>query len=371
MMGIISDLTLFLTVHYWIIAVMVIMTLTSVMAFIERRLYHRLWPALKQTQRLWDDPLIEAVHRPLSLLIWTIGLSVSLSVITSQIDPTLFQNAIERIRNIVIVGLLLWFFIRLISNMESTLLDEERRQKTVDKTTITAGAQILRIISFVIAGLIALQSNNIQIAGLLAFGGIGTLTIGLAAKDWLSNFFGGFMIYLDRPFAVGDWIRSPDKDIEGYVEQIGWRLTRIRTLDRRPLYVPNGVFSNIAIENPSRMLNRRIDSEISLRYEDAKKIPAILAAIEKMIREHPGIDTDQLILVNLVEFKDSGLIILIYAFTKATERAEYLAVQQEIFLEIIDIIDRHGAKCAFPTTTLNVPHGTSLQSHRHSETELS
>lgn len=370
-MGIIGDLTAFLSAHYWIIAVMVITTLTATAAFIERRIYRRLLPALKQSQRIWDDSVIEAAHRPLSFLIWTIGLSLTAGVITAQIDPNLFQNAIEKLRNIVIVGLLLWFVIRLISNVESAFLDEERRQKPVDKTTINASAQILRVASFIIAGLIALQSNNIQIAGLLAFGGIGTLTIGLAAKDWLANFFGGFMIYLDRPFAVGDWIRSPDKNIEGFVEQIGWRLTRIRTFDKRPLYVPNGVFSSIAIENPSRMQNRRINTKIGVRYDDAKKLPAIIAAIDAMIRQHPGIDTTQLICVNLVELGDSGLDILIYAFTKGIKRAEYLATQQDIFFKILDIIDQHGAECAFPTTTLHVPEGVALRSPRQLEPEFS
>ena len=103
-----------------------------------------------------------------------------------------------------------------------------------------------------------MQALGYSISGVLAFGGIGGIAVGFAAKDLLANFFGGLMIYLDRPFSVGDWIRSPDKNIEGTVEEIGWRLTRIRTFDKRPLYVPNSTFTQISVENPSRMLNRRI-----------------------------------------------------------------------------------------------------------------
>ena len=91
------------------------------------------------------------------------------------------------------------------------------------------------------------------------------------------------MIYLDRPFDVGDWVRSPDKNIEGTVEDIGWRLTRIRTFDKRPLYVPNGTFSTISVENPSRMSNRRIKTNIGLRYDDANKVATIIADIESML----------------------------------------------------------------------------------------
>ena len=82
--------------------------------------------------------------------------------------------------------------------------------------------------------------------------------MGFAAKDVLANFFGTLMLLVDKPFVVGDWIRSPDREIEGTVEDVGWRTTRIRTFDRRPLYVPNANFASLTVENPQRMENRRI-----------------------------------------------------------------------------------------------------------------
>ena len=87
------------------------------------------------------------------------------------------------------------------------------------------------------------------------------------------------MIYLDRPFSVGDWIRSPDKEIEGTVEDIGWRLTRIRTFDKRPLYIPNSIFASISVENPSRMSNRRIYEKIGIRYDDVSKMNTIVTEV--------------------------------------------------------------------------------------------
>ncbi|WP_258868179.1 mechanosensitive ion channel family protein [Alkalilimnicola ehrlichii] len=129
----------------------------------------------------------------------------------------------------------------------------------------------------VIAGLVVLQTLGISIAGVLAFGGVGGIAVGFAARDLLANFFGGLTVYLDRPFSVGDWIRSPDREIEGTVERIGWRQTRIRTFDLRPLYVPNSTFNSIALENPSRMSNRRIFETIGIRYNDADKMATIVA----------------------------------------------------------------------------------------------
>ena len=86
---------------------------------------------------------------------------------------------------------------------------------------------------------------------------------------------------------VGDWIRSPDRDIEGTVEHIGWRLTRIRTFDKRPLYVPNSTFLSVALENPSRMTHRRIYETIGVRYDDAGKVPGIIQQVEAMLRSTP------------------------------------------------------------------------------------
>lgn len=94
------------------------------------------------------------------------------------------------------------------------------------------------------------------------------------------------MLYFDRPFSIGDWIRSPDRNIEGTVAEIGWRITKITTFDNRPLYVPNSLFSSISVENPGRMTNRRITTTIGLRYEDAAKVGVIVEAVREMLKNH-------------------------------------------------------------------------------------
>ena len=103
-----------------------------------------------------------------------------------------------------------------------------------------------------IAILLIMQELGLSISGLLAFGGVGGLIVGLAAKDLLSNFFGGMMIFFDRPFRVGEFIKSPDRNIEGIVEKIGWRLTVVRTFSKNVLY-SNTAFSSIIVENATRI----------------------------------------------------------------------------------------------------------------------
>ncbi|MCL4106580.1 UNVERIFIED_CONTAM: hypothetical protein GTU68_009714 [Idotea baltica] len=199
-----------------------------------------------------------------------------------------------------------------------------------------------------------LQALGVSISGLLAFGGIGGIAVGFAAKDLLANFFGGLSIYLDRPFTVGDWIRSPDQEIEGTVEDIGWRLTRIRTFDQRPLYVPNAVFSQVSVENPSRMLNRRIHETIGVRYEDSHKLDTIVAQVKTMLENHPEIDLSRTLIVNFVSFGPSSLDFFIYTFTKTTNWVKFHQVKQDVLLQILGIVHDNGADVAFPTTTLHM-----------------
>jgi len=215
---------------------------------------------------------------------------------------------------------------------------------------------LLRVSVFITAGLSVLQTLGVSISGVLAFGGIGGIAVGFAAKDLLANFFGGLMIYMDRPFAVGDWVRSPDRNIEGTVEQIGWRLTQIRTFDQRPLYVPNSVFATISLENPSRMRNRRINETIGVRYEDAAKLPVIVDDVRKMLLEHPDIDASRTLMVNFDSFADSSLEFFIYTFTKTVDWVEFHQVKERVMLKIIRIVEGHGAEFAFPTRTLHVSH---------------
>jgi len=172
-----------------------------------------------------------------------------------------------------------WFLIRVVRRMEENLVRlGEARGRPADRHSIDAIGRLVRVSILITALLVMLQTLGYSVSGVLAFGGVGGIAVGFAARDLLANFFGGLMIYLDRPFTVGDWVRSPDREIEGTVEAIGWRLTRIRTFDKRPLYIPNAAFASITVENPSRMTHRRIydavraQSPEGARHEMAKHL---------------------------------------------------------------------------------------------------
>jgi MscS family membrane protein len=169
------------------------------------------------------------------------------------------------------------------------------------------------------------------------------------------------MIFLDRPFSVGDWIRSPDRDIEGTVESIGWRVTQIRTFDQRPLYVPNSVFTEVSVENPSRMNNRRIYETFGIRYDDLSRMPGIVAEVHQMLVAHEDIAQERTLMVNFVTFGDSTLDFFVYSFTKTTDWATFHAVKQDVLLKIADIVAAHDAEFAFPTQTLQLQTPEALE----------
>ena len=247
---------------------------------------------------------------------------------------------------------------RFITLAEARILDDlksqtEDGQGRLDPTTLHALAKLTRLSVVISAVLVALPTLGIEITALLAFGGVGGIAVGFAAQDLLSNFFGGLMIYLDRPFAIGDWIRSPDREIEGTVESIGWRLTVVRTFDKRPLYVPNSVFAKLALENPSRMTNRRIYETIGIRYKDAAKMDQIVQDVHAMLRAHEEIDQDQTLIVNFNGYGKSSLDFFVYTFTKTTNWVKFHEIKQDVMLRIIRIVHEHQADFAFPTTTVD------------------
>ena len=345
----------------WLVQVGIIVVVTLLLNFLLRRFLNRLQQKAVDSQAYWDDAVVKALRKPAAVLVLLLGLSLALDIVRQHAELALF-TALGPLRTVGVVVLFAWFLIRLIGEGEEAIIARGRAEdQGYDRTTLDVVAKLLRLSVTIIATLVILQTLGVSVAGVLAFGGIGGLALGFAAKDVLANFFGGLMIYLDQPFAVGDWIRSPDREIEGDVEQIGWRQTRIRTFDKRPLYIPNATFTTISVENPSRMSNRRIYETIGIRYDDANKMEPIVHAVEHMLRSHPEIDTSQTLMVNFTTFAPSSLDFFVYTFTKTTDWTDYHKVKQDVLLKILAIIESHGAQAAFPTSTIHMPEGLAVQ----------
>ena len=339
--------------HGWIAQAFLIVLATAIAHFIAARALRHLAGRLELTHNLYDDALLDAARKPLTYGIWIIGVSLAAEIVGGEAQAEIFSY-VDQVRDVAVVWLLVWFALRFIRYVEEHIVESAYRETPVDETTAKAVGKLLRATVLITGTLLVLQTFGFSISGVLAFGGIGGIAVGFAARDLLANFFGAMMIFLDRPFSVGDWVRSPDREIEGTVEEIGWRLTRIRTFDKRPLYIPNSVFTSITVENPSRMHNRRINETIGLRYADIGVMDAVVADVKRMLQQHEAIDTDQTLMVNFVSFGASSVDFFIYCFTKTTVWTEFHQIKQDVLLQIAQIIEQHGAEIAFPTRTLHV-----------------
>lgn len=346
----------------WFMLLVLILSITFVIDLVFRVVVNLIDYVMEKRKKRFLRTIPSSLSSPVSFYIWLSGSVLALTTIMNQFK--LFLELIPYIasfKSTLGVIAVAWFSVRWVHQIELYLKRLERKDKRWDSVTVEAAGKVFRLTVFIITALFVLSSLGVNLTGLIAFGGMGGIAVGFAAKDMVSNVLGGLMLYWDKPFVVGDWIRSPEKEIEGTVENIGWRITVVRTFDKRPLYIPNGTFTNITIENPSRMQNRRIKETVGVRYCDIKRVAEITSDIRNMLQDHPEIDNDQTLIVNFNMYNQSTLDILIYTFTKTTVWVKFHEVKEDVLLKVADIVASHDAEMAFPTRTLYVEDSVKLE----------
>ncbi len=329
--------------------------ITLFLLVIKNKLINVILAVSEKTNTIYDELLLHSIKSPTTyLIILSYLFLVTNHLVKENIIDIDF--AFSSFMYILIVVSIAWSLLRglnfyiaskpFINNLSS---DDD---VTLVTETYEIVVRILKVIVSIIAALIIMQELGLSISGLLAFGGVGGLIVGLAAKDLLSNFFGGMMIFFDRPFRVGEFIKSPDRNIEGIVEKIGWRLTIVRTFSKNVLYIPNTAFSSIIVENATRMSNRRINETIGIRYDDLSKMSDIIADVNKSLSENIDIDQNQKAKVYFKSFSASSCDFFIYAFTITKDWEDFLKIKQSVLLDVAEIINKHKAEIAFPTSTV-------------------
>ncbi len=340
----------FLQTHRWLIRPLALSGSAILLTYLVYVFYQKLQSRLIRSERFTISAFLKAIYWPLVVFIWVEALISMLEAFIPKIDVALIPF-VSKLHEVGLTLLMAWAFIRFIRLFEEQLLSGRIAKKRPDETTVYGAGKLLRVLAIIIVILFLLPILGIPVSGIVAFGGGSAIVVGIGAQQILANYFGGLIIYSERHFKVGDWIYSPDKEIEGTVEHIGWRATQIRTFDKRPLYVPNAAFSSITVVNASRMTNRRIKETIGIRYTDAHVLDTITQDIRSMLKEHPEIDQRQIILVHFTNFGSYSLDLNVYTFTKTRDWRGYRDVQQDVFLKVIQIIEQHGAALALPPVT--------------------
>jgi MscS family membrane protein len=298
-----------------------------------------------------DDKSIKILLGPVSFIFIIIGFNAFLLMLDIK------TPLMERISRSLIVFDLFWFFYYMVDLSRSILETiTQKYSKSLSKEVIKLIERLFRFIVVSIGIMSILQVWGINITAFVASLGLGGLAFALAAKDSAANIFGSIAILADKAILVGEWIEVDG--VEGIVEDIGMRTTKIRTFENSIVTIPNQIIANTKIINHSRRNERRIKFEIGLVYDTKRKqIESIVSSIKQMLKNHPRISQKSAQIVRFDNFGDSSLNIFIYTFTNTANWQEYLKIKEDINLKIIEIVENNGSSFAFPSRSIYIEKG--------------
>lgn len=303
---------------------------------------------VQKTTNQHDDEIFAALEKPVDYIFIVIGAVFAKSVLVLSDDVSIFIDHVLRSAFIITV---FWGLVRVLNHLAVHV--HKITNRFGDKISADVANFIVKSIRFfiVILGAIAVfQEWGYNVSGFLASLGLVGMALALAAKDTAANLFGSLVIFTDKPFKVGDWIKTPE--VEGTIETIGIRSTKVRTFAQALVTVPNATLANSAILNWSKMGKRRIKMNVGLTYQTkGETVKKIVDEIKDMLENHPEIHQDT-IHIYFTAFNSSSLDIFCYFFTKTTNWGEFMAVQEDTNLKIMEIVERNGSSFAYPTQTL-------------------
>lgn len=302
----------------------------------------------RKTKTKLDDHIVDVINPPLYFTFIVIGIWLAVSILDL---PPKFDAFMGKVVSSLFAFAVFWAAYRAAGVISSYI--EHFAQKTetrIDDMLMPLIRNSIKIIVIVIGVIVIVDQWGYNVAGLLTGLGLGGLAFALAAQDTAANLFGGITIMLDKPFNIGDWILTPQ--VEGIVEQMGVRSTRIRTFAQALVTVPNSVIINNPITNWSRMGKRRITYTLRLSYDTPPdKLKECIERLRQMLKKHPGIHKD-MIFVFFEKFEDSGIELFFYYFTNTIVWKEYLEVREDVNMKVLDIINELGLSIAYPSTNV-------------------
>jgi MscS family membrane protein len=335
-----------LPVIRYIIAAGVLFAAIIVRRIFDRYIGKKLLQWVEKTSFRYDDLLVRAIIPPINLLIILYGFIVATSIVELPIGDFL-ADALRVTLAVIVV----WIAFRLCTPVTEILRDIMAKS---DDALATQFVPILRttlqIAVVLIGGIMILQNSGYEVSSLLAGLGIGGLAIALAAQETVSNIFGTLVMFTDKPFKIGDWVQF--KDVDGDVESIGFRSTRVRTWAKSIQVIPNKMLTSEIIENWSVMPKRRVRMTIGVQYDSPpEKVEELTKRIYNMLQSHPQVNQEYMI-VAFSDFGPSSLDIFIYYFTTVTAWKDYMHIRQAVNIEIMKTVEELGLSFAFPSQTV-------------------
>lgn len=347
----------FLGVSMWryIVALAVLIFGFALKKFLEVVVVRALIRLFSKTKNRYDDMVVEALSKPMSAFVLVGCVYLATITIATGLELNAVSRQLIHKSYLVAIGFIaVWALYRLV-DVFASYLDHavSSDDDAVKGQFVPVIKQSLRIFTVIIGVLTILASLDVNIKALLGGLGIGGVAIALAAQDAVGNFIGTISIFTDRPFKVGDWIIVGGK-VDGNVEQIGFRSTKVRTWPKTLMSIPNKVLATEIVDNWSRMNKRRVKMTVGVTYSTSpEQMAELVRRINEMLTQDEGVN-QEFMLVRFTDFGPSSLDIFLYYFTKSVQWAEHLAVREGVNLKIMGIIRDMGLSIAFPTRSIHV-----------------
>ena len=310
-----------------------------------------------RTKSKFDDKMVNALRNPFELFILIVGIYIAHKTIAMNEEV---EELIENIIESAFTFVLFYALFRIISPVSNVVISSSSRitSKNLGKDLVNLITKFVQVIIIALGIITILQEWGYNITGFLASLGLVGMAIALAAKDTVANLFGSLVIFSDKPFKIGDWIKTPNA--EGIVEAVGIRSTKIRTFAQALISVPNASLANSEILNWSKMGKRRIKMNLGLTYSTTtEQMNSILNDIRDMLIQDDNIHQET-IHIYFTDFNDSSLGIFCYFFTKSTNWAEYMRVREKINLKIMQIVENNHAAFAFPSQSIYLENNEEI-----------
>lgn len=338
----------------WIIEIAIGMVLVLILSLSVKKGLTVLEQRSKQAESVWGKHVKRIVHLPLQIALWGFGVAYALDVFVSHFG---FPSLIRYVRPVKIVFVVVCLGWMLLRWNRFTFRRLAKRSETwgVSAGTIHALGKLTSFVITILVTMILFQVFGLNMAPLIAFGGIGMAGLAFAAQDIVANFFGGTMLHFTRIFSLGDLVVIPSQsNFEGEVKEIGWYTTTIEDHYRRLVYFPNALFTKAFVINESRRSHRRFKETVTLRYDDLANVETIIEELRNKLAGHPSVDQTQSFAINLSKLGEYGIDVYFYLLIYQMPYAQFLQVQQELWLLIYQIVSKHGAEFAYPTQAVHL-----------------
>lgn len=289
-----------------------------------------------------------SIMDPLSTFFLFLGFYLACAIMGT---PATIMAGLTKLFRVSVIFLITWTLTNFTPVATALVMKaNEKTDRKANAAAIKLVANVFKVIIISLAVVIVISELGYDISGLITGLGLGGLTFSLAAQNTATNLFSGFEIVTDKPFDVGDYISTPS--VEGTIEDITMRSTRVRTVADTVMVVPNSKLIDEPITNWSRMHKRFVDMTIGLTYDTKTEVlKKCVSDIEQMLNKHPDVDNERIV-VTFSEFSDSSLDIRIIYFAATTVYDDFLYIKQDVNYKIREIVEKNGADFAFPSTSV-------------------